>query len=133
MSIGNNESLLGDFDGDDDVDCDDLDAYIGNILAAAAGPLNDLDLDDNGTIELADANTHITTLVETPNDIVGTFLGDLNCDGAVDVLGDAFILIANLGNSVTSYGQGDLNFDGIVDVLGDAFPLIANLGMTNEP
>ena len=133
VSIGNNESLLGDFDGDDDVDCDDLDAYIGNILAAAAGPLNDLDLDDNGTIELADANTHITTLVETSNDIVGTFLGDLNCDGAVDVLGDAFILIANLGNSVTSYGQGDLNFDGIVDVLGDAFALVANLGMTNEP
>lgn len=126
------DSILGDFDRDDDVDCDDLDAYVGNIGSDATGALADLDLNGNGTVELADANAHITTLVETSNGIVGTFSGDVNCDGTVDVLGDAFILVANLGNSVASYGQGDLNFDGIVDVLGDAFILVANLNKSNE-
>ena len=59
-------------------------------------------------------------------------MGDVNCDGVVDVLGDAFTLVANLGSSASSYSQGDINLDGIVDVLGDAFVLIANLGNTNE-
>ena len=59
------------------------------------------------------------------------FLGDLNLDGTVDVLGDAFILIGSLGSSVLSYAQGDIDLNGTVDVLGDAFILIGNLGRTN--
>ena len=84
------------------------------------------------SISAADATTHITTLVQTSNGNTGTFPGDLNCDGEVDVLGDAFALIGNLGNAVTSYSQGDISFDGTVDVLGDAFTLIGNLGSTND-
>ena len=70
-------------------------------------------------------------MVLASNGVVGTFLGDFNCDGSVDVLSDAFILIGSLGDSVLSYSDGDASFDGVVDVLEDAFILIANLGMSN--
>ncbi|MDA8564301.1 hypothetical protein N9L06_07610 [Mariniblastus sp.] len=123
----------GDFDDDEDVDCDDLDSYIGNLGLTVTAELALLDLDNDGIITAADANTHITTLVMTSNGEVGTFPGDFNCDGDVDVLGDAFALVGNLGNSVMSYSQGDANFDGTVDVLGDAFILVGNLGLSNEP
>ena len=122
----------GDFDGDGDVDCDDLDGYVGNIGAAATGALAALDIDGNGTLEASDADTHIRTLVRTSNGVVGTFPGDLNCDGSVNVLGDAFALVGNLNNSATSYSQGDINFDGVVNVLGDAFQLIGNLNNSNQ-
>ena len=55
--------------------------------------------------------------------------GDANLDGQVDVLGDAFALVANLGASGgATWAQGDFNGDGEVDVLGDAFILVSNLG-----
>ncbi|MDA8563299.1 hypothetical protein N9L06_02485 [Mariniblastus sp.] len=71
----------------------------------------------------------MNTLVQT-NGLSGTVIGDVNFDGTVNVLGDAFTLIANLGSSGVGYWQGDLNADGRVDVLGDAFRLISNLGMS---
>ena len=127
------EPITGDFDADGDVDCDDLDGYIGNLGATVTAELAPLDLDNDGTITGSDANTHITTLVQTSNGRVGTFPGDLNCDGEVSVLGDVFLLIGNLDSPATSYSQGDVNFNGTVAVLGDAFILIGNLGKTNEP
>jgi len=122
----------GDFTNDGIVDCDDLDGYIGNIGAMATEALAVLDIDGNGTIEASDANTHITTLVTTSNGIVGTNPGDVNCDGVVNVLGDALALVTNLGSNVMSYSQGDVNFDGQVNVLGDALILVTNLGMSNQ-
>ena len=124
--------VLGDFDGNGVVDCVDLDGYIGNLDNPATEMLAALDIDLDETITLEDANSTIMNLVVASNGITGTFLGDLNCDGIVDVLGDAFALIGNLGSMVTSYADGDINFDGNVDVLGDAFTLIGNLGNTNE-
>ena len=118
------------------VDCDDLDGYIGNIDTAVpdvVGGIANLDFDSNGMITEEDAEMVIQTLVVATNGITGTFLGDFNCDGSVDVLEDAFALIGSLGGVATSYSQGDANFDGAVDVLGDAFVLVANLGNTNEP
>ena len=73
----------------------------------------------------------IAQSVTTSNGVTGTFPGDVNCDGSVNVLGDAFALVGNLGGSATMYSQGDVNFDGIVNVLGDAFILVGNLGMNN--
>ena len=124
-------TVLGDFDGDGDVDLADLDRYNGNIGAAAVGALVDLDLNGDGTVGANDFALHYTDLVETSNGGKGTFAGDINLDGTVDVLGDAFALIENLNNAATSWAQGDLNADGTVDVLGDAFALIANLGNAN--
>ena len=127
---------LGDFDGNNMVDCADLDGYIGNIgtsVAGVTGGLANLDFDLDDTISEADADEVIRTLVVTSNGATGTFPGDLDCNGTVDVLNDAFALVNNLGSMVTSYADGDVNFSGNVDVLSDAFTLIGNLGMSNEP
>ena len=110
----------------------DLDQYNGNIGAQAAGSLVALDLDGDGNIGEDDFETHYTTLVETSNGNTGTRAGDINLDGEVDVLCDAFILVGNLGNSsANSWSQGDLNGDGTINILEDAFLLIANLGFDN--
>ena len=90
-----------------------------------------LDLNGDGQITLADHNLHVTTLVVTSNGVTGALLGDINLDGTVSVLLDAFGLIANLGQNVTSRSQGDLNADGLVEVLHDAFPLISQIGQSN--
>ena len=60
--------------------------------------------------------------------------GDANLDGQVDVLGDAFALVGNLGTTGgATFAQGDFNGDGEVDVLGDAFILVGNLGRSVIP
>ena len=60
--------------------------------------------------------------------------GDANLDGRVDVLSDAFALVANLGtNGGAVWAQGDFNGDGDVSVLGDAFILVANLNRDVRP
>ena len=64
---------------------------------------------------------------------VGALSGDTNLDGTVDVLGDAFILVGNLGSESTCWTDGDFDGNGIIDVLGDAFILVGNLGTSLEP
>ncbi len=123
--------ILGDFNLDGVVDSDDLDEYIGHVGAAAEGDLAALDLDGNGTVDPSDFATLYEDLVETSNGRIGTFAGDLNLDGKVDVLGDAAALVDNLGLTVTSWGQGDIDGNGIVDVLNDAAALVNNLGKNN--
>lgn len=60
--------------------------------------------------------------------------GDANLDGSVDVLGDGFALVGNLGISESgTWTQGDFNDDGKVDVLGDGFVLVGNLGESATP
>ena len=125
-------TLAGDFDMDGDVDADDIDFYSGNLDLPASGDLSQLDLNQDGFVTLADHDLHITTLAQTSNGLTGALIGDVNLDGSVDVLNDAFALIGGLGGSVEGYANGDLNADGVINVLGDAFRLIANLGMTNS-
>ena len=122
--------VLGDFNNDGDVDADDIDFYGGNLDVPATGDLAQLDLNGDGMVTLDDHNIHVTTLVETSNGQTGTFIGDINLDGTVNVLGDAFALVGSLGGS-GGYADGDLNADQIVNVLGDAFILIGNLGNSN--
>ena len=123
----------GDFSGDGVVDVTDIDFYSGNLGQAATFDPQ-LDLDGDSDIDLDDMNFHIANLVQTSNGQTGTASGDMDLNGHVDVLGDAFVLIANLGSAGPySYGLGDLNADRTVDVLGDAFILIANLGFSNDP
>ena len=133
VSLQVSAGLVGDFDGDNDVDIDDIDFYLGNIGSQADGELALLDFNGDGQITIADVQTHIETHVQTSNGQTGTFFGDFNLDGTVNVLSDAFTLVGNLGNSVSSYADGDANLDGTVDVLGDAFILIGNLGSNNLP
>lgn len=130
-TLSDSNTVLGDFDGDGDVDGDDVDFYIGQLGQAATGALAQLDLDDDGFVTLDDHNMHVMNLVQTTNGATGAFLGDVNLDGTVDVLSDAFALVAGLGQLATSRAQGDLNADGTVNVLGDAFLLVADLGQSN--
>ena len=123
----------GDLNGDGVVDCDDIDEFIGNLGSAPTGALESFDLDTDGDIDSADVEFLITNLVVTSNGQTGTFLGDLNCDGVVNVLGDAFTLVSGIGGAATSYSQGDINLDGTVNVLGDAFTLVGNIGNSNAP
>ena len=125
--------LTGDFEPDGDVDADDIDFYSGNIGEEATGDLAQLDFVIDGLVTSADHQFHIENFVQTSNGQVGTIVGDINLDGAVNVLGDAFALVAGLGlESGAGYADGDLNADGAVDVLGDAFVLVGNLGLSNE-
>ena len=127
-------NVFGDFDQDGDVDADDIDFYSGNVnFEFAQGEFAQLNQNSDGLITLADHDTHVFTLVETSNGQVGTFLGDFNLDGQVNVLGDAFALVGNLGNENAGWEEGDVNADGRVDVLVDAFALVLNLGRSNAP
>ena len=130
-TLGDGAGVQGDFNGDGDVDGDDVDFYIGQLDQAATGTLAQLDLDGSGTVTLDDHNFHVTTLVQTSNGVTGALLGDVNLDGEVDVLNDAFALVAGLGQPATSRAQGDLDADGDVTVLGDAFILVSQLGQSN--
>ena len=77
--------------------------------------------------------------VESPEaiDIYVALPGDLNLDGGVSVLGDAFSLVQNLGTFAsdpivveTTWRMGDVDGDNKIDVLGDAFALVGNLGQS---
>ena len=130
---GSTPSILGDWDDDGDVDADDINYYSGNLGEDAVGDLAELDLNGDGEITLVDHDLHVTTLAQTSNEETGALIGDINLDGTVDVLGDAFILVANLGTSGSDlYQQGDLNADQQVNVLGDAFRLVSSLGQSND-
>lgn len=123
--------LPGDFNSDGRVDLVDLDHYGGVIGEAAAGDLAKLDLDQDGFVGANDATLHYEVLVETSNGGIGTFAGDLNLDGSVNVLGDGFGLVGNLNQPAVSWSQGDFNFDQVVNVLGDGFLLVQNLNKSN--
>ena len=130
--VGTATGLIGDLSGDGVVDGDDIDQYIDQLGLSPTGDVADLDLTEDGNIDLQDVAFLIENFVATSNGQTGTFLGDLNFDGQVNVLGDALIIVTNLGNSVTSYRDGDIDLDGSVTVLGDAIDLVVNLGRSNN-
>ena len=121
-------STNADFLRDGVVNLTDIDLLRKNIGSPATGATATFDLNEDGSVEFSDLEQMLNQFVQTPGGGTGTLPGDLNLDGQVDVLEDAFTLIGNLGQNVSSYSDGDINGDGIVDVLGDAFVLIGNLG-----
>ena len=126
---------VGDFSISGNIDDTDVDFYTGQLGQAVnfESEFRELDLDGDGLITLNDHDLHVNTLVETSLGTQGTLIGDLDLDGQVDVLGDAFVLIGNLNSGGTfGYGDGDLNADGSVDVLNDAFRLLENLGLSTS-
>jgi hypothetical protein len=140
-------SLLGDFDGDDDVDLDDIDALtlVGDLsTGVAASSTNALfDLNSDDIIDTADLDLWLS-VAATTNGFGSPYLrGDGNLDGDVDVFqldgnGDAQILSSNLGTpSGAAWSNGDFNGDGDVDVFqfdggGDAQLLSSNLGSSSD-
>ena len=120
--------IPGDFDSNGIVDSDDIDCLTDDIGESLNFMNFTKDLDGDGAITLSDREILIERFVDTPSGR-GTFPGDINLDGVVDVLGDGFQLIENLGTTNgASYSEGDINGDGKVDVLRDAFAFVGNLG-----
>jgi len=132
LTEGTSPPVPGDFDGDGDVNGDDVDIYIGVLNQSAEGDLSQLDLNGDGDVTIADHDMLVMTFVVTSNGVTGALLGDVNLDGPVNVLSDGLALVRSLGLTVTSRSQGDLNADGVVDVLGDALILVGQLGQSND-
>jgi len=127
-------AIIGDLNADGAVDVDDINLYPSQLgLTTTNSNFNPaFDLNGDGAITLADHNVLVTDFVQTSNGLIGTFLGDANLDGSVDVLSDALALITNLSSSgPVGYAEGDFNADQLVNVLGDAILLIGNLGASN--
>ena len=126
-------SVPGDFDGDGDVDADDID-----ILCANMGSLDlaTYDLDGSGVVDEADMIFHIETLVEydtdgdgTP-DGQGTHQGDFNLDGVVNAT-DLQLMKSSFGLSGVGYALGNANCDTVVNatdlqILKAKFGLVAS-------
>ncbi len=119
---------FGDTNGDFVTDVSDINGFA-DVLGESALFNRCFDINDDGVISLDDHDLLVENWVSVSPDVNGTFVGDLNLDGSVDVLNDAFTLVRNLGRSgVYGFEDGDLDADGRVDVLGDGFRFVENLG-----
>jgi hypothetical protein len=117
---------IGDFDGDGYIDADDIDA-IGAAVAAASTDLT-FDLDGDGVVDHDDVILHVTTYVDTAmGEGTGTFFGDFNLDGAVDLLD--LNTLAYYYNGLGGWVHGDANGDGSIQLL-DLNTLTANYNST---
>ncbi len=84
--------------------------------------------------EVSGADSAVNMAAGYVQEIHIALAGDANLDGRVDVLGDGFQLVSNLGiTEDASWADGDFDGDDDVDVLGDAFRLVANLGRSIIP
>jgi hypothetical protein len=106
-------SMPGDFDQDNDFDCNDVDALIGRIVSGPYDPAFDQNRD--GQLNSGDL-TRWLEFASSFNLIYGNeyLFGDANLDGNVDGL-DFASLSANLFTSTPSWCGGDFNADGVVD------------------
>ena len=117
FGLGPFEGYPGDFNLDGSVDVlNDAFILVGNL--GSPGGFTDGDLvGEDGFVDQVDLAFFVGFgLIGTENVIPG----DANGDGVVDVLGDAFLIVGNLGTetpgvSVDNFRQGDINSDGIVD------------------
>ena len=97
--------VAGDFNGDGELDCDDVDALTRAIAVSSGNLLYDVTGDN--LVDLQDLNEWVLNLK-------GTLFGDANLDFAVD--GNDFIIWnADKFNSGTAWCSGDFNADGITD------------------
>jgi len=109
---------VGDFDGDGDIDADDIDA----LAAAVQASSTDLtfDMDGDGDVDADDHAFHVHNLVDTAlGEGTGTEFGDFNLDGMVSIL-DLGALGDGYGEG-TGWAQGDANGDGTVGILDLGF------------
>jgi len=108
----------GDFDGDGDIDADDIDALAAAIQASSTDLTYDMDGD--GDVDLDDHAFHVHNLVDTAlGEGTGTEFGDFNLDGMVSIL-DLGALGDGYGTG-TGWASGDANGDGSVGILDLGF------------
>ena len=106
-------TLLGDFDGDDDFDCSDIDALV--IHIRDGGSDSQFDLNEDGSVDDVDIDQWLT-IAGNANQGRPYLSGDANLNGITDaqdlnVLGQVWL------QSVSGWCAGDLNGDGLVNAI----------------
>ena len=101
------EDDVADFDSDGGLDADDIDLLYDVIFGHVAVPPNNYDLTSDGTVNQAD----VDFLVET---MLGTYYGDHDLDGDVDI--DDLNTVRNNFGQPGKWADGDFDGDRIVDI-----------------
>jgi hypothetical protein len=107
--------VLGDFDGDGDIDADDVD----DLCANMGGDVATYDMDGDGDVDEDDMTFHVENHLEYDTDgdgVVdgqGTFRGDFNTDGQVNGT-DLSIMSGGFGTT-TGFAGGNANCDTTVN------------------
>jgi len=110
------DGVEGDFDGDGDVDADDIDILCANM----GGDLDPYDVNDDGIVDEDDMVYHVENLVEYDSDDDGTpdgngtYRGDFNLDGVVNAT-DLQLMKGSFGTSGVGYAGGNANCDTVVN------------------
>ena len=133
--ISGDPPVVGDFDGDGDVDADDVDDLCANI---GTGDPGTYDMDGDGDVDEDDMTFHVETYLEydtNGDDIVdgqGTFRGDFNLDGVVNGT-DLSIMSGGFG-TMTGFAGGNANCDSTVNgtdlsILSSVFGNVATVAV----
>jgi hypothetical protein len=105
----------GDFDGDGDIDGDDVDILCANM----GGDVATYDMDGDGDVDEDDMTFHVENYLEYDTngdgvvDGTGTFRGDFNTDGTVNGT-DLSIMSGGFGTT-TGFAGGNANCDATVN------------------
>lgn len=107
------DKVRPDLDGDDLIDCDDVNALVREIVVG--NDYHGMDLTGDGQVDRADLSRWLSEAGDAMLGSGHSFLvGDANLDGSVD--GSDFNLWnANKFTSNAAWCQGDFNADGVVD------------------
>ncbi len=104
----------GDFDGDGDYDCDDIDSLVADI--AQGNDTASFDLTGDGNVDTDDLTAWLS---EAGNENIGAgrayLVGDANLDGSVDV-SDFNLWNSNKFSLLPAWCSGDFTADGSIDV-----------------
>ena len=107
------DGTVGDFDGDGQWTCDDIDHLAANIAAGSGN--RDLDMDGDGTLAANDISRWLTTAGgKNLGEGMSYHLGDANLDGIVNGA-DFTIWNQNKFSSQAAFCSGDFNGDGEID------------------
>ena len=98
--------MPGDVTGDGEVTADDIDTLL--HVAAAGTTVSHYDVNNDGTVDDADVQFVV-------QDILGTFMGDVNLDGRVDSGDLNSVGIAWRIDNASGWRQGDVTGDGHVN------------------
>jgi hypothetical protein len=113
LTVGLPNAASGDFDGDGDYDCNDIDAL---TLAVTSGSSDSsFDLDGNGSVNAADVDAWLSEAGNTNLGPGRSFIsGDANLDGNVDI-SDFNLWNANKFTNTGRWCSADFNVDGNTD------------------
>ena len=103
-SVG--DPILGDVTGEGFLTVKDLDHLTSEIRAGSTD--TDFDLDESGSVDLADRDFWVT-------DVMSTSIGDANLDGKVSATDLNALALNWRATDATSWSQGDFTGDGIVN------------------